>query len=69
MAAGIHLAACAFLAAVIRTVGGDPLAWLVLAMVTLFFGLMYVPAIPVPKRFFPISTLAGIAGALAPMVA
>ena len=69
MAAGIHLAACAFLAAVIRTEGGGPLAWLVLAVVTLFFGLMYVPAIPVPKRFFPISTLAGIAGALAPMVA
>jgi 4-hydroxybenzoate polyprenyltransferase len=31
--------------------------------------MMYIPSIPVPKRFFPISTLAGIAGALATMVA
>jgi 4-hydroxybenzoate polyprenyltransferase len=40
-----------------------------LAVAAVFFALMYVPAIPVPKRFFPISTLAGIAGALAAMVA
>jgi 4-hydroxybenzoate polyprenyltransferase len=30
----------------------------------LFFLMMYMPFIPVPKRFFPISTFAGIAGAV-----
>lgn len=29
-----------------------------------FFLLMYMPFIPIPKRFFPVSTIAGIAGAV-----
>lgn len=69
VAAGLHLVGWGILVAVVRTVGGGPLAWMTLGAAALFLGLMYVPAIPVPKRFFPISTLAGIAGALAPMVA
>lgn len=68
VAAGIHLTAWGILVAVVWTVGGGPLAWTALAAAAFFLGLMYVPAIPVPKRFFPISTLAGIAGALAPIV-
>jgi len=68
VAGATHLAALVILAAVIRTLDGGPAAWGVLVVAALFFALMYVPAIPVPKRFFPISTLAGIAGALAPMV-
>ena len=34
-----------------------------------FFLLMYMPFIPLPKRFFPISTLAGIAGAVTALLA
>ena len=68
VAAGIHLMAWGILVAVVQTVGGGPVAWMTLATAAVFFVLMYVPAIPIPKRFFPISTLAGIAGALAPMV-
>lgn len=68
VAAGIHLTAWGILVAVVQTVGGSPVAWMALATSAVFFVLMYVPAIPVPKRFFPISTLAGIAGALAPIV-
>jgi len=69
VAAGVHLMAWGILVAVVQTVGGSAMAWMLLATAAVFFVLMYVPAIPLPKRFFPISTLAGIAGALAPMVA
>jgi 4-hydroxybenzoate polyprenyltransferase len=69
VAAGIHLLAWGILVTVVETVGGGPAAWIALATLAFFLVLMYVPAIPVPKRFFPISTIAGIAGALAPMVA
>ena len=69
VAAGVHLMAWGILVAAVQTVGGGALAWTLLAATAVFFGLMYVPTIPVPKRFFPISTFAGIAGALAPMVA
>ncbi len=69
VAAGIHLLAWFILVAVVLNAGGGVMAWMALAVSAIFFVLMYVPSIPVPNRFFPISTLAGIAGALAPMVA
>ena len=69
VAAVCHLASWVILVAVVRSVGGGTVAWVALGVTALFLSMMYVPAIPVPKRFFPISTLAGIAGALAPMVA
>lgn len=68
VAAGVHLMAWGLLVAVVQIGGGSPAAWMALATSAFFFVLMYVPAIPLPKRFFPISTIAGIAGALAPMV-
>ncbi|MBC2710652.1 MAG: UbiA family prenyltransferase [Desulfosarcina sp.] len=68
VAGGVHLMAWGILVAVVQTVGGGLVAWMALVTAAIFFGLMYVPAIPVPKRFFPISTLAGIAGALAPII-
>jgi hypothetical protein len=66
VAAGVHLMAWGLLVAVVQTVGGGPMAWLALATSAFFLALMYVPAIPLPKRFFPISTIAGIAGAWPP---
>lgn len=69
VAAATHLSALGFLIAVVLDVGGGILAWVALIISSVFFALMYVPGIPVPKRFFPISTIAGIAGALAAMVA
>lgn len=69
VAAGIHLMAWGLLVAVVQIVGGGLVAWTALITSAFFLVLMYVPAIPLPKRFFPISTIAGIAGALAPMVA
>jgi 4-hydroxybenzoate polyprenyltransferase len=68
VAAGVHLMAWGVLVVVVWTMDGGPLAGLALAVSLFFFILMYVPAIPIPKRFFPISTLAGIAGSLAPII-
>jgi 4-hydroxybenzoate polyprenyltransferase len=69
VAGGVHLLAWGILVAVVRIVGGGPLAWITLAITAMLLVMMYIPSIPLPKRFFPISTLAGIAGALATMVA
>ena len=69
VAAGVHVMAWGILVGVVQILDGGPVAWMMLATAAVFFVLMYVPAIPLPKRFFPISTLAGVAGALAPMVA
>jgi 4-hydroxybenzoate polyprenyltransferase len=68
VSAAIHLLAWGILAVGVRLAGGGPPAWVVLASAAFFLVLMYVPAIPLPKRFFPISTLAGITGALVPIV-
>ena len=38
------------------------------AVTSLLFVMMYLPFVPVSKRFFPISTLAGIAGAITPLL-
>jgi 4-hydroxybenzoate polyprenyltransferase len=43
-------------------------ALLSLGVTLLLFVAMYLPWIPIPKRFFPISTLAGMAGALTPLM-
>ncbi len=69
VAAGVHALAWSLLAVVVHRLGDGPVGWAALGATALFLALMYVPAIPVPRRFFPISTLAGIAGALAPMLA
>jgi 4-hydroxybenzoate polyprenyltransferase len=69
VAGSVHLLAWGILVAVVRNVGGGTLAWITLAITAVLLVMMYIPSIPVPKRFFPISTLAGIAGALATMVA
>ena len=69
VAAGVHLIAWGVLVAVVQSVGGGPLAWITLAITAALLVMMYIPSIPVPKRFFPISTFAGIAGALATMAA
>lgn len=70
VAAGVHLLAWVLLVAVVQIMGGGGyISWLALLISAAFLALMYVPSIPYDKRFFPISTIAGIAGALAPMFA
>jgi 4-hydroxybenzoate polyprenyltransferase len=69
VAAAVHFLAWGILVIVVKSVGGGILAWITLAITAILLTMMYIPSIPVPKRFFPISTLAGIAGALATMAA
>jgi 4-hydroxybenzoate polyprenyltransferase len=68
VAASIHIASWTLLAVVVMILDGGRMAWLALCITALFLGLMYLPSIPIGKRFFPISTIAGIAGAIAPIV-
>ncbi len=62
-AAGTHLVSFALLVLLWMQVGG---AASFIALLAAFgaFGAAYLPSIPIPVRFFPISAIAGIAGAL-----
>lgn len=64
-----HIAAWVVLSVVVMMMGGALASWLAAGLTAIFLGMMYIPAIPIGQRFFPISTLAGIAGAVAPMLA
>ena len=43
-------------------------AYVTYGLTVILFVMMYLPFIPVPYRFFPIATLAGVAGAITPML-
>jgi 4-hydroxybenzoate polyprenyltransferase len=68
VAAAVHTVALAALVLILLLSGGGPGAWFMLGLAAMVFVLMYIPSIPVGTRFFPISTIAGIAGALVPML-
>jgi 4-hydroxybenzoate polyprenyltransferase len=61
-AAATHMISFAALVLLWMTVGG-PLSLAALVVSGMAFGAGYLPMIPVPVRFFPISAIAGIAGA------
>jgi 4-hydroxybenzoate polyprenyltransferase len=69
VAAGVHTVALTALVLILLVSGGGGGAWFMLGVATVVFVLMYIPSIPVGTRFFPISTIAGIAGALVPILA
>lgn len=69
VAAAVHTVALAALVIILLITGGGGAAWFMLGLAAIVFVLMYTPSIPVGTRFFPISTIAGIAGALVPMLA
>ncbi|MEJ2155387.1 MAG: UbiA-like polyprenyltransferase [Desulfobacteraceae bacterium] len=64
VSAAVHICAlgCLILLLVASSKGG--MAMVGFGITLALFFLMYMPFVPVPKRFFPISTLAGIAGAV-----
>ena len=68
-AAAAHLVALAALFALLIKADAGIHAMAGYVVTVMLFVLMYLPSIPVPKRFFPISTLAGIAGAITPVLA
>jgi 4-hydroxybenzoate polyprenyltransferase len=68
VAAGVHLCALSCLGALLLDARAGWLATAAFAVTVMLFVMMYLPFVPVSKRFFPISTLAGIAGAVAPLL-
>jgi len=69
VAAASHVTALVCLAVLLFR-GAAPWPAITAYGVTLvLFVMMYLPSIPVGRRFFPISTLAGVAGAIAPLLA
>ena len=63
VAAVTHMISFALLVLLWMTVGG-PASFIALLVAFIAFGAAYLPSIPIPVRFFPISAIAGIAGAL-----
>ena len=68
-AAGVHICALACMAALLSVVRAAQPAVVAYGVTILLFAMMYLPFVPVSSRFFPISTLAGIAGAITPLLA
>jgi 4-hydroxybenzoate polyprenyltransferase len=69
ISAGVHLIALLALGGLLSVPGTNWMAWVGYGITVLFFVIMYWPTIPLAKRFFPIATLAGVAGAVTPMLA
>ena len=65
----VHAVAVAAGAALLRVTGGGVLATAALAIAAGAYVCAYLPMIPLPARFFPVSAIAGIAGALVPLLA
>lgn len=68
VAAAVHLLALACLVVLMLISQAGAAAVIAFAITVGLFGLMYMPFIPVPQRFFPVSTLAGVAGAVTPLL-
>lgn len=66
VAAACHVAAFGALVALIGVGGFGPVSYLCMAVSAAGFVSAHLPSIPVGVRFFPISAVAGIAGALVP---
>ncbi|MDF1534974.1 MAG: putative 4-hydroxybenzoate polyprenyltransferase [bacterium] len=68
MAACCHITATALIAGVLFVIGGGVGSFIALGLSTLFLGAAHVTVIPVELRFFPISTMAGVAAAFVPIL-
>jgi 4-hydroxybenzoate polyprenyltransferase len=64
-----HLAAVCCLLAMLITMGAGLAAYVVFGIMLIVFVCLYLPFIPIGWRFFPLASFAGIAGAIAPLLA
>ena len=69
VAAGVHLCALACMFGLLAYAQAGAVSKAAFAVTIALFVTMYLPFVPVPKRFFPVSTLAGIAAALTALLA
>ena len=68
VAAAVHAVALAGAIGLVLISGGGPLAWIAWLVAAGAFVGAYLPMVPLPARFFPLSAIAGIAGALVPLL-
>jgi len=68
VAALVHAAAAGFAVALWQQTGGGLPALVALGVALAAFAVAYHPRLPLPARFFPLSAMAGIAGALIPIL-
>ena len=64
--AAVHGVSLAGIAGVAAVTGGGVLAWLTVSVAGAGLALAYAPFVPLPARFFPLSAVVGVAGALVP---
>jgi 4-hydroxybenzoate polyprenyltransferase len=69
ISAAIHLVALICLTLLLVILRAGIPAFLALVITVVAFVLMYIPSIPVHRRFFPMATLAGVAGSVTPLLA
>ncbi len=68
VAAAVHAIALAGATGLVLISGGGPLAWIAWLVAAGAFVGAYLPMVPLPARFFPLSAIAGIAVALVPLL-
>jgi 4-hydroxybenzoate polyprenyltransferase len=68
ISAATHLAALICLTLLLVILSAGIPAFLALAVTAMTFVLMYIPTIPIHRRFFPIATLAGVVGSVTPLL-
>lgn len=68
VSAVVHVCALGCLILLLAAASKGGAAFAGFGITVMLFLLMYMPFIPVPRRFFPVSTLAGIAGAVTPLL-
>lgn len=68
VAIGVHLCSLACLVTLMVMTHAGPMAMGLFAVTLGLFVLMHLPTIPIGRRFFPISSLAGVAGSIVPLL-
>jgi 4-hydroxybenzoate polyprenyltransferase len=68
VSAGVHFCSLACMGALLLDARAGWRAVAAFVVTVVLFAMMYMPFVPISKRFFPISTLAGIAGAIVPLI-
>ncbi len=68
VSASAHIFALVCLIVLLSISSKDGMAMVGFAITAGLFMLMYMPFVPVPKRFFPVSAFAGVAGAITPLL-
>jgi 4-hydroxybenzoate polyprenyltransferase len=68
VSAAVHTAALLCLITLLMMSPMETAAVVAFSITVILFIMMYMPFVPLPKRFFPVSTLAGAAGAITPLL-